>query len=194
MKAKPTLQFKSLSGPQLATHAENILVKMTENDTLFPDPDPSLADLESALTAFNRSLADAAFRDMRHVEIKNQHLTALREVIFGLSLYVTKVNKGDRAVILAAGFFPSKVAAPIGAAPKPDNFRAELMLGNPGHVRLRVNSWKPVLVYQFEYRNVQEGAAWKTVLSSKSSCVVSGLDTLAKYEFRVAYIGSDPLI
>lgn len=192
--AKPILQFRSLSGPQLAQYADNILVKMTENAIVFPDPDPSLADLESVLTLFNRSLADAAFRDMRQVEIKNQHLAALRQVIFELSLYVTKVSKGDRAIILAAGFMPSKTAAPIGVAPKPQDFRAQLMLDNPGHVRLRVNAWKPTLVYQFEYRKRQEGEPWKHVLSSKSTCVISGLETLEAYEFRVAYINSDPLV
>lgn len=192
--AKPILQFRSLSGPHLAQYADNILVKMTENATVFPDPDPSLADLESALTLFNRSLADAAFRDMRQVEIKNQHLSALRQVIFELSLYVTKVSKGDRAIILAAGFMPSKTAAPIGVAPKPQDFRAQLMLDNPGHVRLRVNAWKPTLVYQFEYRKRQEGEPWQQVLSSKSTCVISGLEALEAYEFRVAYINSDPLV
>lgn len=192
--AKATLQFKQLTEPQLARYGENILIKMTENATLFPDPDPSLADLESALTLFNRSLADAAYRDMRQVKIKNQYLGALKQVIFELSLYVTKVSKGDRTVILAAGFLPTRDPVPVGSAPKPQNFRVELMTANPGYVRLRVKAWNPALVYQFEYRKKNGTGIWEPVLSSKSNCIVSGLESLEEYEFRAAYIGSDPLV
>lgn len=192
--SKPTLQFRSLTGSELARYAENILVKMTENAALYPDPDPSLAELEAALSRFNRAQADAAYRDMRLIEIKNQHLQALKQVIFDLSLYVTKVSKGDRAAIMAAGFLPSRSASPIGAAPKPQNFRVELLLGNPGNVRLRVNPWKPTLVYQFEYRKKEGTERWETVLSSRSTCVLSGLEPLKQYEFRVAYINRDPAV
>ncbi len=191
---KPTLQSKNLSEAKFAKYAENIVVKMTENVTLFPEPDPSLATLEAALEAFNRSLADATYRDMRQIVIKNQQFATLKNLVFEMSLYVTKVTKGDPALILAAGFLPTKSQTPVGPCPKPENFRVELLLDNSGYVRLRVKAWKPALMYQFEYRRKQSEEAWKTVLSSKSSTVIADLESLQEYEFRVAYIGRNPLM
>lgn len=192
--ARPTLQFRSLYGAQLAKYADSILVKMTENADLFPEPDPSLSDFEEALNAFNRSLADAAFRDMRQVTIKNQQLDTLKGQIYEMSLYVTKVAKGDPALIMAAGFVPSKPRAPNGAAPKPRSFTVRVIPENPGHVRLRVQRWAPALVNQFEYRKKDGEALWEKVLSSKSTLELTGLERLEEYEFRVAHIGTHPKI
>lgn len=175
-------------------YADNILLKMTENVDLFPDPDPTLAELDSALSDFRLSLSEAAFRDMRKVVVKNQMQAKLRQVIYGLSLYVEKVSQGDQAMILAAGFLPNRTATKTGIAPKPVDFRVNLTRISSQTVELRVKSWAPTRVYQFEYRKVAGTEDWQTVLSSKSTCVLEGLDKLQEYEFRVAYIGTDPTV
>lgn len=190
----PILKFRELTQSELAVYAERILVKMTENQAFFPYPEPSLTVLDLALASYREALAAAAYRDKRAVAIKDQQREVLKSVMFQLSLYVTKISMGDRSLILAAGFFPSKEKAPIGSAPKPLNFRVEMLLDNSGHVRLRVKAWKPTLVYQFEYRKMGEEETWSRAISSKSSCILSELEPLARYEFRVAYIHSFPLV
>lgn len=194
MMKKPTLQSEAVkSAAKLLQYADNILLKMTENADLFPEPDPSLAELETAIADFRDAVSQAAHRDMRMVELKNQRQVMLRRVMYNLSLYVDRVAQGDVATILAAGFLPNKDAEPAGPAPKPTDFRVELKQPNTQTVHLRVNAWKPALVYQFEYRKVGN-ADWQRELISRSKCVLRGLESLAAYEFRVAYIGTDPTV
>lgn len=190
---KPTLQSRETNAAKLLQYADNILLKMTENVDLFPEPDPSLADLDTAIADFREAVSEAAHRDMRMVELKNQKQVELRRVIYNLSLYVDRVAQGDVATILAAGFLPNKDAEPAGPAPKPTNFRVEQPQPNTQTVKMRVKAWKPALVYQFEYRKVGSGN-WRHELISKSTYVLRGLESLAEYEFRVAYIGTDPTV
>lgn len=189
---KPTLKFRDLTELQVAKSAANILVKMTENVDLFPEPEPSLALLETALASFNRSLSDAIFRDMRQVVIKNQRLAALKLVMFNLSLYVTKIAQGNSDIILAAGFVPTKDPTPIGIGPKPTDFRASPLGSRPGEVDLRVKSWASATMYFFEYRKAQSTDPWARLSSTRSNIRIAGLDSLQTYEFRVAYATTDP--
>ena len=191
---KPTLQSRETNAAKLLQYAENILLKMTENADLFPEPDPTLAELDTAIADFRQAVSEAAHRDMRMVELKNQQQVVLRRVIYHLSLYVDRVAQGNVATILAAGFLPSKDAESAGPGPKPTDFRVTLRQPNSQTVGLHVKAWKPALVYQFEYRKVADGGDWVRVLSSKSTCVVEGLEKLEEYEFRVAYIGTDPTV
>src|SRR5690606_32468378 len=148
---KPTLQSREAGAAKLLQYADNILLKMTENADLFPEPDPTLAELDTAIAVFREAVSEASYRDRRKVEVKNQLQAALREVIYGLSLYVDRVAQGNPATILAAGFLPNKDALPTGVAPKPTDFRVELPRINSQTVGLRVKAWLPARVYQFEY-------------------------------------------
>ena len=193
--AKTTLQTGTSSGEaQYVKFVENIVVKLTDNAASFPDVDPTLADLQQALTAFKKAQADAAYRDKRLVVIKNQALASLKTVVYHLSLYIERKANGDPAIILSAGFNPSKTFTLKGeAAPKPKNFSVAVSANLSGVADLRVNNWRAVLVYQFEYRK-KNGEEWKRVMSSRSRVTITGLDPVQEYEFRVAYIGRNPLL
>ena len=191
---KPTLQSEGKSAAKFLQYADNILLKMTENADLFPEPDPTLAELDTAITSFREALSEAAYHDRRKVALKNQQQAVLKQVIYALSLYVDRTAQGNAATILAAGFLPSKDAEPAGPGPKPTDFRVTLRQPNSQTVDLRVKAWKRALVYQFEYRKVAGAGDWERVLSSKSTCVLEGLEKLEEYEFRVAYIGTDPTV
>jgi len=192
--AKTTLKTGTTSGEaQYVKFVENIVVKLTENASMFSDMDPTLADLQQALTAFKKAQADAAYRDKRLVVIKNQALDALKLVVYHISLFVERKAKGDAAVILSAGFNPSRVgSATLEAPPKPKNFSVEVQANLSGVAMLNVNNWRSVLIYQFEYRKKNSGDEWQRVMSSKSKVSITGLDPIQEYEFRVAYIGRNP--
>src|SRR5690606_2855663 len=115
--------------------------------------------------------------------------------VYQLSLYVERQADGDPAIILAAGFMPSQKGVHIlNPAPKPERFRVKVDADLSGVANLKVNSWRQVLAYQFEYRKINSGAAWTRVLSSKSTVAITDLEPVQKYEFRVAYIGRNPQI
>ncbi|SFT02788.1 fibronectin type III domain-containing protein [Sphingobacterium wenxiniae] len=192
--AKTTLQTKNKNEDGYVKFVENILVKLTENVAIFPEPDPSIADLQIAFDGFKRAQADATYRDMRLVKIKNQQFAQLKQMVYELSLYVEKVAKGDPTLILAAGFMPSKLGMPIGPAPKPLTLRANLKTGHRGMMQLQVNTWKGALMYRFEYRKKSSTDDWVHVLSAKSKVLLTGLESMQEYEFRVAYLGRDPMV
>lgn len=193
--AKPTLSSKTGTGAKLLQYAETVLVKTTENASIFTEPQPSLEDLSDAITVFRDSMTEASFRDMRQVVLKNQHATALKEILYNLSLYVETVAQGDPAIVLAAGFIPSKdMREPVGLSPKPHDLRAEVRDAGTQSVHVRVNTWKHARYYQFEFRKVGSGEEWSRMLSTKSKVHITDLEYLNEYEFRVSYLGSNPAL
>lgn len=195
--AKTTLKTGGLSGgeAQYVKFVENIVVKLTENTALFPGVEPKRDALKQALTAFKRAQADAAYRDKRLVVIKNQAYAALKAEVYRLSLYVERQAEGDEATILAAGFIPSKRGVPVlEPAPKPKTFLVKVNAQVSGVADLKVNGWRRVVAYQFEYRKKNSDSHWNKVISSKSKVTITGLEPVQEYEFRVAYIARNPQI
>src|SRR5690606_39053277 len=195
--AKTTLKTGATGNSEAAyvKFVENIVVKLTENTALFPGVEPERDTLEQTLSAFKRAQADAAYRDKRLVVIKNQAYAALKAEVYRLSLYVERRAEGDEAMILAAGFIPSKRGVPVlEPAPKPKTFLVKVNAQVSGIAELKVNSWRRVLAYQFEYRKKNSDSDWIRVVSSKSKVTIAGLSPVQEYEFRVAYIGRNPQI
>lgn len=193
--AKPTLSSKTGTEAKLLQYAETVLAKTTENASIFPEPQPSLDDLTAAIDQFRSSMTEASFRDMRQVVLKNQHATALKEVLYNLSLYVETVAQGDPAIVLAAGFIPSKeLRGQVGSSPKPHDLRAVVRDTGTESVHVRVNAWKYARYYQFEYRKIGPDEPWTRILSTRSKIHVTGLEYLKEYEFRVTYLGPDPAL
>ena len=193
--AKPTLSTKISTEAKLLQYAESVLAKTTENASIFTEPVPSLDELEAAIAQFKASMTEASFRDMRQVVLKNQHAATLKEMLYNLSLYVETVAQGDPAMVLAAGFIPSKDAAEsVGLSPKPHDVRAQVKDVGTQSVHVRVNSWKFARYYQFEYRKVGSDEEWTRVLSTRSKVHLTDLEYMQEYEFRVSYLGSDPAL
>ncbi|MCC2599066.1 hypothetical protein [Sphingobacterium sp. FBM7-1] len=195
--AKTTLKTGAPGNSEAAyvKFVENIMVKLTDNIALFPGVASDRDALGYALTVFKRAQANAAYRDKRLVVIKNQAYAALKAAVYRLSLYVERRADGDEAMILAAGFIPSKRGAHVlEPAPKPKTFFVKVNAHVGGVAELKVNSWRRVLAYQFEYRKKNGDSHWKKVMSSKSKVTITALERIQEYEFRVAYIGRNPQI
>ncbi len=192
--AKPKIDFRADRDAQLAQRAQNVFSKLTENDTVFPNPVPALPVVATGIDEFRQSMVDASLRNRQTVIVKNQKRKALETTLRELALYVAQVAKGDPASILAAGYEPSKTGTPYGPNPKPTGFRVIVNPFAPGRVTLRVNRLKGrALVNRFEYRKV--GAeVWVDRLCSASTLTLDGLESLQRYEFRVAYVGTNPTL
>lgn len=193
--AKPTLSTKISTEAKLLQYAESVLAKTTENASIFTEPVPSLDELETAIEQFRTSMTEASFRDMRQVVLKNQYAATLKETLYNLSLYVETVAQGDPAIVLAAGFIPSKnTAEPVGLSPKPHDVRAQVKDVGTQSVHVRVKSWKFARYYQFEYRKAGSDEEWTRALSTRSKIRLTDLEYMQEYEFRVSYLGSDPTL
>jgi|GEM_PF-346052 len=189
--AKPI--FKCKDATELLRYAEHILLKMTENADLFPNPTPDLTELETRLTTYRDAYAEATFRDKRAVILKKQRGSELQAVIYRLSHYVDAVASGDPATILAAGY---KVGQSPnnrnGRTPKVENLRVEYVQVGSGILKLKVPAWRPARLYRYEYRMVGT-EVWESKLDSKSMIELAGLNMLQEYEFRASYIGRDTI-
>lgn len=193
--SKPKLRFYELNAAELTQFAEQVLGKMGQATDLFDSPQPSLAELEGALTAFREATTEAAFGDRRAIVLRNQRKAELEGVIYELSKYVDTVAAGDEAVVLAAGFIPQRTStARLGRAPKPSGLRAQPDYVGSARIEIRVDRWAGARMYQFEYRKKGFDEEWNQVLSSKSTCLLEGLDVFEEYEFRVSYRGVDPAV
>ncbi|GGH19430.1 hypothetical protein FAZ19_10770 [Sphingobacterium alkalisoli] len=186
--------YKSNDATELLRYAESILLKMTTNSDLFPEPVPSLTTLEGHLNAYRDAYAEARFRDKRAVILKGQKGKDLQETIYRLSHYVDAVAKGDEAMIVAAGFsFTRPTTNRIGRTPQAENLRIENVQVGTGILRVRVKPWKHARLYQFEYRKKGTEEPWTSILHSNSMLEVRDLEMMYTYEFRVSYLGTDTI-
>ncbi|SKB93558.1 hypothetical protein SAMN05660841_03143 [Sphingobacterium nematocida] len=183
--------YRSKDATELLNYAEHIFKSMTDNTGMFVDPVPALPVLESALVAYRAAYAEATHRDMRAVVIKGQKGKDLQQVIYRLSHYVDAQALGDPNIILAAGYKPSKSTQNrSGRTPKAAGLKVRNMEVGSGVLKITVDPWKPARFYQYEYRKkgIEE---WTSMLNSKSTVELSGLEKLQEYEFRVSYLGTD---
>ncbi|SFS70180.1 hypothetical protein SAMN05660206_10442 [Sphingobacterium wenxiniae] len=186
---KPTIRSHNISDVELLDYCYIISAEMEKNQGLFPNPVPSLADFKKEIRAFSDACSDAAYRDKRMLVIRDSKRKDLLNLLRILSSYVHFVAKGDKGIILAAGFVPSKKRSSANRNPDtPEDFRAEGEIGT-GKMKLRVKASPKVYVYRFEYRKKIEGEPWQVVLSSRSRCVIENLAIREEYEFRVCFVG-----
>lgn len=191
--SKLTIKELQQTDVQLMQTAEQIYTKMTAETTLFETPVPSLTALDAALVAFRLSATEAAYRDTRAIIIRKQKRGELAHVLKELGKYVDTVAKGDDSIVLAAGFGLRKPNDSYnGLAPK-----AKAPVATPGEIgsgriKLKTEKWAGARMYEFQCRLKGSSEAWISQLSSKSSCVIGGLEQFKEYEFRVTYIGIDP--
>ncbi len=191
--SKLTIKELQQTDVQLMQTAEQIYTKMTAETTLFATPVPSLSTLDTALIAFRLSATEAAYRDTRAIMIRNQKRGDLAYVLKELSKYVDTVAKGDDSIVLAAGFSLRKPNGSYdGLAPKAKTPVATPGEIGSGRIRLKTTSWAGARMYDFQCRLKGSTGEWNSKLSSKSSCIIEGLEQFKEYEFRVTYIGIDP--
>lgn len=191
--AKPLLNFKKMSEANFCGLALGVITAMQENEAMFPNCDPSVAHLENTYRRLCQAIADATHRDMLKVELKNQLLAQMKAELHLLCLYVSKISKGERGIILNSGFDCSKVPSAVGVAAQARNLRVTPLINNPGSAKFKINVWEKAKAYLFEYRKVGD-PLWTKVFSSKSTYVCTGLESFVAYEVRAAYIVSDPTL
>ena len=189
---KPITKVYDLNDAAIMQYVEQILTKMAEHNDLFPDPVPELSSLESALSAFRLAATEAAYRDTRAVRIREGKRKELEALLRELVKYVDSMAHSDETIILASGFLSSKDAESYaGYMPIATGLRAEPQELHSCRIKLSAKRWQGARMYRFEYRK-RGSIAWQLHFSSKSSCILSGLEQFQEYEFRVSYVGIHP--
>ncbi|RKS26581.1 hypothetical protein CLV94_1644 [Flavobacterium endophyticum] len=185
-KIKIITSFSRYSDADLEQKAELIVDSMTGNVN-FANPVPSLAKLQAATTAFDTAIIKAkegGKTEQLARNLKREELTGLLEK---LALYVQIEADGNDAVLASSGFSLSKIRNVVGTLPKPQNFA--LHVENVGKIKLSLKPVRGAKSYLYEYRKKGE-EVWDIMVYTKTTLVLTELESGQMYEFRVAPVGS----
>ena len=189
---KPTTKSQRLKDDNLMQYVEQIITNMREAVTIFPEPVPGLNTIETALIDFRISATEAAYRDSRAIRLRKDKRTHLEYLISELAKYVDTIAGRDANKVLASGFaLPKDAQSYAGPLPKASHLRAEPQEVGSRRIKLKIDRWKGARMYRFEWRKKAE-TEWSVQFSTKSTCILEGLEIFQEYEFRATYIGINP--
>ena len=181
--------FTRQSDAGLELRATGIHTALTGN-LAFPDPSPTLDDLESAIQSFSTALINCRDGDRLKVAIKNQKREELITMLQLLGDYVLFKSAGDSVKALSSGFSIGKQPEPAPPIDKPKNLRVE-QGKNSGELVNKVNRVKGAIAYLYQYATDAMMAEdnWQWILCSRSTCNLLNLQPGTKYNCRVGAIG-----
>jgi hypothetical protein len=160
-----------------------------KDNTQFPNPTPSLADVENAFESFSTALSKAGGGERVMVAVKDNHQAILLQMLTELAYYVTHICKGDKALLLSSGFDIS--GDKVKSQKAPPKLQAEL--GLPGQVTTKVTriSQARSYVHQYTADPLTLQSVWisETTLSPTHTFV--GLESAARIWFRVIVLGKN---
>jgi hypothetical protein len=189
-KSRTIISFTRLSDGGLEAKALSIIDKMTDNAT-FPNPVPSLADVNAALTEYSAAFSNAQNKDKVQVAIKNIKREALIDLLRSLAAYVNFTANGNKSVIVSAGFDANKGI--VGALPMPDPKNFKVVSGrNSGEAVTSVSGVRGVKSYVHQYTPdpLTDTSIWQSKYVSTRTNTFTGLEPAKKLWFRVMAIGT----
>jgi len=185
-KIKIITSFSRYSDADLEQKAELIADSMTNNAN-FESPEPAISVLQAATTAFDTAIIKAKEGGKTEKLIRELKREELIVILDKLALYVQMKGDGNDAALASSGFSLSKIRNIVGTLPKPQNFA--LHAENVGKIKLSLKPVRGAKSYLYEYRKKGE-EVWEIMVYTKTTLVLTELESGQMYEFRVAPVGS----
>jgi hypothetical protein len=191
---KVIVGFSGLRDDDLDTKASSVIKAMTGNIN-YTTPVPTLAIMQTTLTAYEVALTASANGNPEKTAVKDQKRRDLEAVLKQLGTYVQLNCKNDLGILLSSGFDAGKNATPVGILPKPENFKVENG-PNAGTAKLSLDKIRGASSYRFEFVSspVTGASVWAVNVGTARTNIVDGLISGQQYAFRVAGIGADPTV
>lgn len=186
------LGFTGVTSTALVGMGRNHVTMLTGNAD-FPTPTPALADITSACDKLDDANNAYDFnRGKMEKEARDESFKMLKALIRELGGYVQSNCKGQKDLILSAGFNVRKNSEPVGLLPAAKNLQA-LVTPYPGRLEVRWDGVKGRSMYQLWITdgdpNASEG--WRLLLqSTKNRHVIEDLVSNTVYTFRVVTLGT----
>lgn len=186
--------FTGLNADNLLTQGKKVFTAMTTNVATFATPSPALTvlsgkndDLEGAINAYNAAGGGEVLLLQR-----NDAMEPLIQTLIELGTYVQTVSKGDKTIIVLAGFDASADKTTVGELSAPADFSVDSQRG--GKVGL---SWKKVkgsnsYIAEWTPAPVTDASVWTPETSTKTKMGVSGFAPGLHLAFRVRAVGANP--
>ena len=166
------------------------VIQMMTGNKSFTNPDVPLTELSAALVVFEKNFIDAQNGSHEAVIKQHQSEQVIDELMRKTASYVDRVADGDAAMIVSAGFEPSK---------QPDSAMRplfEVEAGeNPGEVVLRCKAITGARSYNWQMSHetvpVTEAGWIFAGSTTKISFTIPNLVSLSKYWFRFCAVKTD---
>ncbi len=169
-----------------------IVYKMTGNAN-FPNPEPPLTKVSSAIADYNISLTKAQNGTKADTVAKNNLRAALEILLKDLADYVQRTSNGDEVMMLSSGFDINKKPAFIGPLDKVTGLNIQMCV-NKGSVEISWNTGLNADYYEIVYTKspVTPTSIWLKETSKKRKRIIENLTSGDELTFQVAAVGSDP--
>lgn len=181
--------FKRQSDSDIITTGYRITEKM-DNNPNFTDAPSELEEVKQLLPEFQSSVSNSRGRDMEVINLKNERKARLIVLLTTLAQYVTEKCKGDRGMLLSSGFL---ISGDKSNPEEPVIQQLEVELGPPGEATTQVKRLRRARAYMHQYTTESPTAEtkWVSEGSKQPYYTFSGLNSTAKYWFRVVAISQD---
>ena len=180
--------FKKLSDANLLAFGNNVTVSMATAVAIFPNPVPSLANINTQLSDFGELLQAAASRDKVQVQLKNQCRYILLQLLSQLADYVNSTST-EAAILVQSGFELNKVPTPVEL-----QAATHLVLldgPNNGELTLKFKRAKGALSYLHQYTTdaLLPEDGWVSIPSTTTTYTFKGLTRGVTYYVRSVAVG-----
>ena len=188
-KSKIKLHFASFSDAELEARSLGIMAAMTGN-TYFPEPSPTLADLNNSLKLFSDALALSKTGDRVKAVYKNQLRDNLDGLLTRLANYCSFIAQGDRFILASSGFAlnaETRASKILGA---PENFSVEIGR-QTGDALAFIKTVANAKSYLFRWGVAPiVNEAWFHTIHSQPYFTITGLVPGTIYSFQIGAAGS----
>ena len=181
--------YKILRDSDTITQGYRVVEKM-ENNPIFPDPPPALAETKKLLPELQSAVGDAKGRDVEAVALKNKLKAEVIALLTVLAEYVTVTCKGDRLNLLSSGF-PISGASSTRIDQVISPLEVEIgAVGVASTSLLKRLRGARIYMHQYTTEPPASETVWHSEMSKFSFHTFNGLTSMARYWFRVEAISA----
>lgn len=186
---KVVVNYDRLTELELSERAAKVCSSMKEN-AHFPDPEPSVAEIEAVLTEYNDAIVKADGGTKADTAHKNNLKAQMCVLLNDLASFVNLKAKGDDEKLDSSGFTLTKPQQKIHILSAPQSIK--LSDGDAeGEIKTdiaKVDKADGYVVMYISEGDLNEGKAWQSIIQPNTRGVVSGLQNVTKYHFKAAAI------
>ena len=191
-KPKALIGFTGMKDDEIMVAANTIVGAMTDNNH-FPDPSPTLADIQDLLDDFSAKLAAARKRGSpEDTALKDEAKEPLAEALQRLGYYVNSVAKGHLSTLLSSGFPTNSSLTGTLIPLAVENVRVRDGRQS-GQVRLDFAKQNNVRIYEYRYRKADipdEPWSDRFMTTSSRGNIIAPLDAGVFYGFQVRAVNT----
>jgi len=183
--------FERYGDAALLVLVEFLLLSLTGN-IFFPVIAPSLANFQTAITAYSTALSAAQNRGKAEIAAKNARRQELIDLLLSLANDITKQADGSEEALVSSGFPLTKTRQPKPPMGIPVIAKIEVS-DNAGQIDVTLDSLDGArtFVYRYTPDPIVEGSVWASRNSTLVKQTFTGLETGKRYWIQIVAYGTN---